>query len=133
LLVKMQEAGLRIAVATSSEKDDLEKLEAIANIADLVEKETTSNDAEKSKPHPDIFQAALERLKLKSEDAVALGDTPWDIQAAGKAGVKTIAVTSGGWTAEQLGEAGALEVYKDVQELLQNFERSALAQAEVHA
>ncbi len=127
LLLRMREEGLRVAVATSSKKEDLNGLKEKAGIGDLVEKETTSDDAEKSKPHPDIFEAVLERLGLKPEETVALGDTPWDVQAAGKAGIRTIAVMSGGWTAEELREAGAAEVYKDVEELLAKFDASVLA------
>jgi HAD superfamily hydrolase (TIGR01509 family) len=124
LLVQMKSAGLRVAVASSASKKDLARLKDIAGITDLVEEETSSDDAERSKPSPDIFHAALDRLKVKAGHAIALGDTPWDIQAAGLAGVATVAVTSGGWTEAQLLEAGALEVYESVDHLARNFERS---------
>ncbi|AXC10412.1 putative phosphatase [Acidisarcina polymorpha] len=133
LLLKMRAVGLRIAVASSSEKDDLEKLKEIAGIADLVEKETSSDDANQSKPEPDIFQAALDRLGVQPAEAIALGDTPWDIEAASKAGVPTIAVTSGGWTEEELLQAGAIEVYKDVHEISEMFTKSRLNRREVAA
>ena len=68
----------------------------------------TSDDSEKSKPHPDIFQATLDRLKLHASEVIALGDTPWDIEGAKKAGVNTVAVTSGGWTENQLYSVGEL-------------------------
>jgi HAD superfamily hydrolase (TIGR01509 family) len=127
LLQKMKDHGLRIAIASSASKEDLEKLERIAEISDLVEKEISSDDAQTSKPAPDIFQAALDRLRLEPADCIALGDTPWDVEAAQRAGIQTVTVTCGGWTAEQLTRAGALEVYRDPAELRQRFEQSAFA------
>lgn len=125
LVETMRAHGLRIAIASSSEKEDLQKLESIAEIADLVEKETSSDDADASKPAPDIFEAALERLRLSASECLALGDTPWDIEAAQRTGVKTVALTCGGWRADQLQEAGAIEVYRDPAELKKCFETSA--------
>lgn len=127
LLQKMHAAGLRVAVASSSDKEDLGRLKDIAGITDLVEKETSSADAEESKPEPDIFQAALQRLHVKPDQAIALGDTRWDIEAAQKAGIKAIGVASGGgWSERELREAGAIEVYRDVAELSAKFADSAL-------
>jgi HAD superfamily hydrolase (TIGR01509 family) len=128
LLERMRGSGLRVAVASSSNKEDLGRLKEIAGISDLVEKETSASDADKSKPEPDIFQATLERLRIEPEQSIALGDTRWDVEAAAKAGVSTIAVTSGGaWTAEELRVAGAIEIYKDVADLTAQFDSSALA------
>jgi phosphoglycolate phosphatase-like HAD superfamily hydrolase len=93
----MKDFGLRVAVASSASKTDLTKLKGIAMITDLVEEETSKDDADKSKPSPDIFQATLQRLQIDPSQALALGDTPWDIQAAAKAGISTVAVASGGW------------------------------------
>jgi HAD superfamily hydrolase (TIGR01509 family) len=124
LLQKMRSAGLRVALASSADRGDLPRLKEIAQITDLVEEETTSDDAEKSKPHPDIFQATLDRLKLHASEVIALGDTPWDIEGAKKAGVNTVAVTSGGWTENQLYSFGAIAVYRDVGQLAHEFERS---------
>jgi len=94
----MKRVGIRVALASSLNKDDLKKFKEIADITDLVDEETSSDDAEHSKPAPDIFQVTLERLKLPADRVLALGDTPWDVKAVGKAGVKTVAVTSGGWS-----------------------------------
>ena len=124
LLERIREAGLRIAVATSSEKDDLEAFKTVLKIHDLVEEDATADDAEKPKPEPDIFQAALKLLKLKPEETLALGDTPWDVEAAQKAGVATVAVQSGGWRREELVEAGAISVYVDVADIVRNFDSS---------
>ena len=129
LLKKMKAAGLRIAIASSASKEDLEKLEKIADIADLVEKHTSSDDAEVSKPAPDIFQAALKQLGVDATSTLALGDTPWDIQAGQQAGVKTVALTCGGWTEPQLREAGAIEVYRDPLDLAAKFTDSAFGRS----
>lgn len=126
LLERVRQQGLRIAVATSSEKSDLEAFKTVLKIHDLIEEDLTADDAEKSKPDPDIFQAALQALDIDPHEAVALGDTPWDIEAAKKAGVSTIAVQSGGWKREELEQAGALAVYVDVADILRNFDASPL-------
>jgi len=131
LLLQMKAAGLRIAIASSASKKDLARLKEIASITDLVEEETSNDDAERSKPSPDIFQAALERLKLNPEQTLALGDTPWDIESARNAGVSTVALTSGGWSEAELREAGALEVYRDAAHLLEQFQRSAFADSKL--
>lgn len=127
LLERMRQQGLRIAVATSSEREDLEAFKTVLKIHDLVEEDATADDAEKAKPEPDIFQAALKALDLQPDEAVALGDTPWDVEAAAKAGVRTVAVQSGGWKKEELEQAGALAVYVDVADILRNFEQSPFA------
>ena len=124
LLERMRQEGLRIAVATSSEKEDLEAFKTVLKIHDLIEEDTTADDAEKAKPEPDIFQASLKQLGLQPDEAIALGDTPWDIEAARKAGVRTVAVQSGGWKSDDLKAAGALAVYVDAADILRNFESS---------
>lgn len=127
LLEMMRTRGLRIAVATSGEKDDLEAFKTLLKIHDLVEEDVTADDAERPKPEPDIFEAALKTLKVDASEALALGDTPWDVEAAKKAGVRTVAVQSGGWRKEELEEAGAIAVYVDVADLVRNFDASPFA------
>ncbi|MEG9432036.1 HAD family hydrolase [Terriglobus sp. ADX1] len=127
LLEMMRTRGLRIAVATSGEKDDLEAFKTLLKIHDLVEEDVTADDAERPKPEPDIFEAALKTLKVDASGALALGDTPWDVEAAKKAGVRTVAVQSGGWRKEELEEAGAIAVYVDVADLVRNFDASPFA------
>ena len=82
--------GKKIALASSAKEDELAKYKQIACIDDLIDTETSSDDAKNSKPHPDIFEAALNRLGMKPDQCVAVGDTPYDAEAAGKAGVRTI-------------------------------------------
>ena len=127
LLERMRKRQLRIAIATSSEKNDLETFKTLLKVHDLIEEDATADDAEKPKPEPDIFVAALSRLGVEPSEALALGDTPWDVEAAAKAGVSTVAVQSGGWKEDQLREAGAIAIYVDVADIVRNFEQSPFA------
>lgn len=127
LFQKLKSKGVKIALASSSKKDEVEDYEKIANIADLVEKETSTDDAENSKPEPDIFEAALKLLGNPEKDKViVVGDTPYDAEAAKKAGIKTIGVLCGGFPQSELEKAGCLEIYESPADLLANLENSAL-------
>ena len=126
LLLRLKRAGIRLSLASSANSEDLKIYKRIAQIEDLIEEESSADDADRAKPHPDIFQATLKRLKLEPDEVLALGDTPYDAEAAGKAGIWTIGVETGGWSREELLAAGCVEVYKDVGELLDRFEESAL-------
>ncbi len=125
-LLRLKEAGIRLSLASSASKEDLLVYKKIANMEDLIEEESSADDAQRTKPHPDIFEATLKRLGLKPKDVLALGDTPYDAEAAGKANIWTIGVMTGGWSREDLLAAGCVEVYKDVGELLDRFDESAL-------
>jgi phosphoglycolate phosphatase-like HAD superfamily hydrolase len=107
----VRDAGVRIAIASSAKKDELDKYLDIARIAGLVDVKTSSDDAEESKPAPDIFEVVLRKLGIAGVDAVAIGDTPYDASAAGKAGIATIGVLCGGFTESSLREAGCADVY----------------------
>jgi HAD superfamily hydrolase (TIGR01549 family) len=131
LFRRVKDEGLRIALASSAKADELKTYKKLADIEDLVEEETSADDAEKSKPHPDIFEAALEQLgDVQPSETVVVGDTPYDAQAAGKAGLKTIGLLSGGFPEEDLRAAGCDPVYRDAADLLANFDTSPLAKAE---
>jgi HAD superfamily hydrolase (TIGR01549 family) len=130
LFRRVKDEGLQIALASSARAEELKTYKKLARIEDLVEEETSADDAEKSKPHPDIFVAALERLgDVRPSEAVVVGDTPYDAQAAGKAGVKTIGLLSGGFPEEDLRAAGCDPIYRDAADLLANFDTSPLAKA----
>lgn len=126
LLRRIRDAGLKVAAATSAKKSELEIYLEIAGITDLVDVATSSEDAEQSKPAPDIFQVALKKLGLDGADAVAIGDTPYDAQAAGKAGIRTIGVLCGGFTETDLREGGCIAVYPGPGALLACFDASPL-------
>jgi len=127
LFQHMKKRGLSIVLASSAHKQELETYKAIARISDLVDAATTADAVNRSKPHPDIFETALRKAGAKPARALALGDTPWDAEAAAKAGIETIGVTTGGWTSQELYDAGCIEVYKDIGELLERFDTSAFA------
>ena len=125
LMQRMKQAGIKVALASSAKKDELKEYKKIANIEDLLDENISADDADRAKPHPDIFQATLDKLGLNPAEALALGDTPYDAEAAGKADVWTVGVMTGGWSEKELLDAGCIEVWKDVAELLDNFDRSA--------
>ena len=125
-LVRVKDAGIRPALASSADKSDLEIYKRIVGMEDLIEEEASASDANKAKPHPDIFEATLKRLGLPAEKCMALGDTPYDAEAAGKAGIRTIGVETGGWSREDLLAAGCVEVYESVADLLEHFDDSLL-------
>jgi HAD superfamily hydrolase (TIGR01509 family) len=117
----------RIALASSAKGDELETYKTIAGIDDLVEAETSSDDAERSKPYPDIFQAALAQLGgITADQVVVVGDTGYDAEAAGKANLRTIGVMSGGWSEADLFQAGCIAVYRDPADLLERYDTSPL-------
>lgn len=124
LLERMREAGLRLAIATSSPDEELDPALDITGIRDLLEERTSADDAESSKPDPDIVQAALDRLGLRADEAVMLGDTPYDIAAAGQTGLGVIAFRCGGFSDEDL--AGALAIFDGPADLLARWEESPL-------
>lgn len=128
LFERIARDGKRIALASSAKGDELSAYKKIANIEDLVEEETSKDDAEKSKPHPDIFEAALARLvDVQPSEAFVVGDTPYDAEAASKAGLRTIGVLSGGFPEQDLRAAGCDPVYRDAEDLLANYDSSPLA------
>lgn len=111
--------GKRIALASSAKADELAHYEKVARIHDLVDVRTSADDADQSKPKPDIFEAALDRLGNPAKHtAIVVGDTPWDAIAATRAGLKSIGVLCGGWDPVPLREAGFMAVYHDPEDLL---------------
>ncbi len=126
LLVRVRETGMKIALATSSDPEDLKTYGRILNMEDLVDEASSSGDARRSKPAPDIFAAALEKVGMKAEQAIALGDTPYDAESAGKLGIPVIGVTCGGWKRDDLMDAGCVEVWRDPGDLLEHFAQSRL-------
>ncbi|GJE59052.1 HAD family hydrolase [Methylobacterium trifolii] len=127
LFERIRAEGLTIALASSGKGPEVEHYQEILGIADLVAVATSSDDAERSKPHPDIFEAALKKLALPAGKAVVVGDTPYDAQAAGKAGLATVGVLCGGFPEADLSRAGCIAIYRDPQDLLDGFDASPLA------
>jgi len=117
--------GFKIAVASSAEEDELEPLLRIAGVHDLIERKTSGDDAKRSKPDPDIVAVALGRLRCASDEAVMIGDTPYDVHAANRAGVACVAFRCGGWNDEAL--SGAVAIYDGPWSLLSQLGPSPLA------
>jgi HAD superfamily hydrolase (TIGR01509 family) len=123
LMQRLLADGRRLGLASSAKQDELEVYKKIAAIDDLIEVETSSDDAARIKPNPDIFRAALQRLQgVPPENVLAVGDTPYDAIAAAKAGMRTIGVTCGGWSRAELEQAGCTAVYADPADLLGHVE-----------
>ena len=128
LFERIKADGKKVVLASSAKPDELERYAKIAEIDDLIEHATSSEDAEKSKPHPDIFEAALGKLGgLDPAKAIVVGDSPWDAHAANKAGLKTIGVLCGGFDKHDLKDAGCVAIYTYPAELLLNYDESPLA------
>jgi HAD superfamily hydrolase (TIGR01509 family) len=124
LLKRMKERGLKLVVASSAKRKELEKRLAIVGADEFLEDATSSDDAEESKPDPHIVEAALDRIGLPAERVVLLGDTPYDVESAARAGVGAIALRCGGWDDADL--KGAVAVYDDPGDLLARYNASPL-------
>jgi HAD superfamily hydrolase (TIGR01509 family) len=132
LFERLKADGVTVALASSAKPDELETYKEIAGIADLLDTETSSGDAEKSKPHPDIFQAALDRLHgIDRNDVVVVGDSPYDAIAAGKIELRTVGVLCGGFPEAELRRAGCIAIYRDPEDLLEHYADSPLVGAMV--
>jgi HAD superfamily hydrolase (TIGR01509 family) len=127
LLRMTKKAGLSVVLATSASEAEAEHLTAALDADDWIDVVTTSGDVDASKPDPDIVNTALKKAGLTASDTVFVGDTVWDVEAAGRAGLPCVAVLTGGISAAELRDAGAVAVYRDVAHLLEEFESSALA------
>ena len=126
--LRLRKDGRKVAVASSAKKEELEVSLKIVGFEDLVEAQTSTDDAPSSKPDPDIFLAALERLGNPDPAWVlVVGDTPYDVIAAKKAGMRAIAVLCGGFPRESLEEAGALAIFQSPSELLLRYEETPFA------
>ena len=125
LVEHMHNYGLRLVIASSSSQAHLNRLIEAVNIGHFIDSATSASDVGGSKPDPDVIEAALSRLELDAGEVMMIGDTPYDIEAAARVGVRTIALRCGGWDEEDL--TGAVAVYADPAELLARFASSPLA------
>ncbi|HVI94117.1 MAG TPA: HAD family hydrolase [Anaeromyxobacter sp.] len=127
LVARVRREGKRVALASGENADEVRFYERLLGVEGLVEGSVTSDDAGRSEPRPDVFGAALARARTDAEDAVAVGDSPWDALAARRAGVRTVGVLSGGFPEGDLRDAGCIAVYRDPADLLARFDLSPLA------
>ena len=127
LFERIKRDGKLIALASSADAEDFAFNLKLLGVGDLLDGATSAQDAERSKPFPDIFEAAIRKLDgVSAEEAVAVGDTHYDAEAAGQIGLRTIGVLCGGFPEEDLRSAGCVEIWKDPADLLANYERSAI-------
>jgi HAD superfamily hydrolase (TIGR01549 family) len=112
LLVDLQARGMQVVLASSAIEKHLDHFLDLLDAREITDAWTTSDDVERSKPAPDLVEAALE--KAGTRDAVMVGDTPWDVEAARRAGIETIAVLTGGFSEPELREAGAVAVFESI-------------------
>ena len=124
LVLRVRSDGLKAVVATSAKDEELRGLLKAARVEDLMQERATASDAKRSKPDPDIVEAAIKESDVGPENLIMIGDTPYDIEAASKAQVRAIAFRSGGWTDEAL--KGAVEIYDGPADLLAHYDSSLI-------
>ena len=126
LIEQLKRRGHAVVLASSAKAEEVDHYLDLLDARKLADSWTTSADVESTKPAPDLVSAALERVDGSPEDAVMVGDTTWDVEAAGKAGVKTLAVRTGGFAVAELEEAGAAAVFESVSELCEQLDQTPL-------
>jgi HAD superfamily hydrolase (TIGR01509 family) len=126
LISDLKDRGHRVVLASSAKQDEVDHYLDQLDARELADDWTMSDDVESTKPSPDLVQAALEKVGANAGDAVMVGDTTWDIEAAKRAGVATIAVMTGGFGRDELEDAGAAAVYDSVAELRERLDETAL-------
>jgi HAD superfamily hydrolase (TIGR01509 family) len=124
LIEDLKERDHTVVLASSAKQDEVDHYLDLLDARELADDWTTSADVEATKPEPDLVKAAME--KAGTDDAVMVGDTPWDIKAAERAGIKTIAVITGGFSRAELEEAGAAVVFESVAELRERLDETPL-------
>jgi HAD superfamily hydrolase (TIGR01549 family) len=125
LIVRLSKSQGRVVLASSAKEDEVDHYLDLLDVREHVDAWTTSADVEATKPEPDLVHAALE--KVGADNGVMVGDTPWDVEAARRAGIETLAVLTGGFAASELRDAGAVEVFESVRELCERLGETALA------
>jgi len=128
LFERIRGEGKKIALASSGKEDEVAHYQKLAGIEGLFDSRTTADQVAQSKPRADIFMAALRTLDgVAPQEAIAIGDTPYDIQAAKKIELPTIGVLCGGFREEDLRDAGAVAIFRDPADLLERYYQSPLA------
>jgi HAD superfamily hydrolase (TIGR01509 family) len=126
LIDELKRRGKVVVLASSAKQEELDHYLDLLDARDVVDDWTSSADVQATKPDPDLVHAALEKVGQPAQDAVMVGDTTWDCEAAARAGVPTIALLSGGFGKDELREAGALAVFETPAELVQRLNETPL-------
>ena len=124
LIKRLKDAGRTVVMASSAKDDEVEHYLDLLDARGLADAWTSAGDVEQTKPAPDLVEAALERVN--GGPAVMVGDSTWDCRAAANAGVETIAVLTGGFSEQELRDAGALDVFDSIEELRQRLSHTPL-------
>jgi HAD superfamily hydrolase (TIGR01549 family) len=127
LFHKLRDAGVKLAVGSSAKKDELELYLKLAGVANMTDVKVSAEDVNRSKPAPDVFEAALEKLQVDADDAIVIGDSPYDAEAAQKSGLRTVGLLCGGFNERSLREAGCVAVYPGPAALFACLDDSPLA------
>jgi beta-phosphoglucomutase-like phosphatase (HAD superfamily) len=121
LFERIKSDGDRIGLASSAKEDEVGVYKRLANIADLTDAETSAGDVNSSKPCPDVFDVAVDRLRVSPSHAMVVGDSPHDAIAAGRAGIRTVGVLCGGFPEEDLKQAGCVAIFRDPADILDRY------------
>ena len=124
LMETLKERGHKVVLASSAKQDEIEHYIDLLDASEVADDWTSSADVEQTKPNPDLVQTALD--KVGGGDAVMIGDSVWDVEAAKRAGIPTIAVRTGGFGHDELAQAGAANVFSSIDELLDSLEETPL-------
>jgi HAD superfamily hydrolase (TIGR01509 family) len=128
LFERIRSDGRRIVLATSAKKEEIDLYIDQLGVRSLIEGMTTADDVEHSKPCPDVFVAALEVAQVESpKESIAVGDSPFDAEAAGRTGIITLGLLCGGFPESDLRRAGCVAIFKDPSDLLDRYADSPLA------
>ena len=127
LIKRLKDAGKTVVMASSAKDTEVDHYLDLLDARELADDWTTSADVEATKPEPDLVRAALDKGDTEASDAVMLGDTPWDCEAAKRAGVATVALLTGGFSEQELTDAGAVAVFESISELLERVGETPLA------
>jgi HAD superfamily hydrolase (TIGR01509 family) len=126
LIESLKRRGHTVVLASSAKAGEVDHYLDLLDARDLADAWTTSADVESTKPAPDLVHAALHRAGGDQSEAMMVGDTPWDVKAAGAAGVDTVAVITGGFSEQELTEAGAVAVFESVAQLCEQLDDTRL-------
>ncbi|MDX6485630.1 MAG: hypothetical protein QOF43_783 [Gaiellaceae bacterium] len=127
LIAELKGRGHEVVLASSSVQKHFDHFIDLLDVRELVDGWTTKDDVEASKPDPDLVEAAM--AKVTAENAVMLGDTPWDVEAARRAGIETICLITGGFSEQELREAGAAAVFESLTDLRRDLDGTPLGRA----
>jgi HAD superfamily hydrolase (TIGR01549 family) len=127
LLQRIRDDGKRVVLASSGSESDVTHYIKVAEIGEVAEAFTTKSDVSNSKPSPDVFRRALNLVHVQPDEAIVVGDTPYDVQAAKKIDIATVGVLCGGFREDDLRASGAIAIFKDPADLLENYARSPLS------